>query len=109
MVKVVFIKRDGRSREVNATQGLSLMRAAQAADLDMEGTCEGVMACSTCHVIVAEEWYGRLPPPSANEEDMLDLTYGVTGHSRLACQIAIKPEIDGLTVILPQATRNMME
>ena len=109
MVKVVFVKRDGRSREVDAAQGLSLMRVAQAADLDMEGTCEGVMACSTCHVIVDKDWYARLPPPSAHEEDMLDLTYGVTGSSRLACQIIVTPEVEGLTVSLPPTTRNMMD
>ncbi len=109
MVKVVFIERNGKSREIDATQGLSLMRAAQTADVDMEGTCEGVMACSTCHVIVAKDWYDRLPRPSPQEEDMLDLTYGVTGHSRLACQISVTPEVEGLTVSLPQSTRNMMD
>jgi len=109
MVKVNFVARDGQGREVDVEEGLTLMRAAQGAGLDMEGTCEGVMACSTCHVIVAKEWYDRLPPPTAHEEDMLDLTYGVTRTSRLACQIAITPAVEGLTVGLPQTTRNMMD
>jgi len=109
MVKVVFVERNGAHREVDAAEGLSLMRVAQAANLDMEGTCEGVMACSTCHVIVSEAWYGRLSPPSPHEEDMLDLTYGVTGCSRLACQITVSPAIEGLTVSLPPTTRNMMD
>jgi 2Fe-2S ferredoxin len=109
MVKVVFIERNGQSREVDTDSGRSLMRVAQAAKIDMEGTCEGVMACSTCHVIVDAAWVSRLPPPSAAEEDMLDLTYGVTRQSRLACQITVTPELEGLTVSLPQATRNMMD
>ncbi len=109
MVKVIFVERNGRSRDVEAQEGLTLMRVAQAAGLDVEGTCEGVMACSTCHVIVAKEWYDRLTPPTAHEEDMLDLTYGVTRTSRLACQISITPAVEGLTVGLPQTTRNMMD
>ncbi len=109
MVKVVFVERDGRPRDVDAEEGTSLMRVAQAAKLDVEGACEGAMACSTCHVIVAPEWYDRLPKPTAHEEDMLDLTYGVTKHSRLACQIAVSPAIEGLTVKLPHTTRNMMD
>jgi 2Fe-2S ferredoxin len=109
MVKIVFIERNGQSKEVDAEEGRSLMRIAQAAKLNMEGTCEGVMACSTCHVIVADDWYARLPAASAAEEDMLDLTYGVTRHSRLACQITVTPELEGLTVSLPHTTRNMMD
>jgi 2Fe-2S ferredoxin len=109
MVKIVFVERNGQSKDVDAEEGRSLMRIAQAAKLNMEGTCEGVMACSTCHVIVADDWYARLPAASAAEEDMLDLTYGVTRHSRLACQITVTPELEGLTVSLPQSTRNMMD
>lgn len=107
MVKVVFIERNGQDRAVDAEDGQSMMRVAQAANLDMEGTCEGSMACATCHVIVADEWYDKLPMASAHEEDMLDMTYGVTKHSRLACQIIVNSELEGLTVRLPQATRDM--
>ena len=109
MVKVTFIERNGRSRDVDAEEGLSLMRVAQGAGLDMEGTCEGVMACSTCYVIMAKDWYDRLTPATAHEEDMLDLTYGVTRTSRLACQISVTNAVEGLTVSLPQTTRNMMD
>jgi 2Fe-2S ferredoxin len=108
MVKVIFIERDGNQRELDAPADTTLLRVAQSAGLDMEGACEGSMACSTCHVIVDDAWHGRLPPASVAEEDMLDLTYGVTRTSRLACQIALAPELDGLTVRLPAATRNMM-
>ncbi len=107
MVKVVFIERNGQSKTVDAPEGKSMMRVAQGANLDVEGTCEGGMACATCHVIVADEWYAKLPKPVPHEEDMLDITYGVTKHSRLSCQIIVAPELEGLTVSLPPSTRDM--
>ena len=108
MVKVVFIERNGQSKDVDAPEGKSMMRVAQGENLDMEGTCEGGMTCTTCHVIVADEWFDRLPKPVPHEEDMLDLTYGVTKRSRLACQIFVTPELEGLTVALPPTTRSMI-
>jgi ferredoxin len=66
--------------------------------MPLEGTCEGQMACSTCHVIVAAEDFDRLPSASEEEEDMLDLAVGATRTSRLSCQILLTPELDGLTV-----------
>ncbi len=109
MTKVIFIERNGNRKEVAAKDGATVLQAAHAAGLDMEGVCEGSMACSTCHVIVDEAWLAKLPPASAAEEDMLDLTYGVTRASRLGCQITLTPDLDGLTLRLPQATRNMMD
>ena len=82
MPKVVFIERNGNRKEVQVTGQQSLLQVAHANDIDMEGACEGSMACSTCHVIVADEWYAKLPKPAAPEEDMLDLTYGVMRTSR---------------------------
>ena len=108
MVKVVFITRDGTRKEFEAAEQSSLLRVAQANGIDMEGACEGSMACSTCHVIVEPEWYAKLPAAGTSEGDMLDLTYGVTRTSRLGCQITLTPELDGLTVRLPSTTRNMM-
>ena len=108
MVKVVFIMRDGTLKEFEAAEQSSLLRVAQANGIDMEGACEGSMACSTCHVIVEPDWYAKLPAASTSEEDMLDLTYGVSRTSRLGCQITLTPELDGLTVRLPSTTRNMM-
>ena len=108
MVKVVFITRDGNRKEFEAAEQSSLLRLAQANGIDMEGACEGSMACSTCHVIVEPDWYAKLPAASTSEEDMLDLTYGVTRTSRLGFQITLTPELDGLTVRLPSTTRNMM-
>ena len=109
MVKVVFITRDGNRHEFEAAEQSSLLKVAQANGIDMEGACEGSMACSTCHVSVAGDWFKKLPAAHATEEDMLDLTYGVTGTSRLACQVIVTDALDGLTVSLPPATRNMMD
>lgn len=109
MTKIVFIERNGNRKEVKATNNTSLLQVAHANDIDMEGACEGAMACSTCHVIVDSEWAAKLPAALANEEDMLDLTYGVTRTSRLACQITVTDALNGLTVRLPSSTRNMMD
>ena len=94
--------------EAEAKAGDRLLEVAQNAGMPLEGTCEGQMACSTCHVIVAPEWFARLPEASEDEEDMLDLAFGLTQTSRLGCQIIIHEELDGLEVTLPGATRNMM-
>ena len=109
MPKVVFVERNGNRKEVNAARDVSLLQVAQANGIDMEGACEGSMACSTCHVIVADDWFAKLPPAQATEEDMLDLTYGVARTSRLACQITVTDDLDGLMVMMPSSTRNMMD
>jgi 2Fe-2S ferredoxin len=76
--------------------------------IDIEGACEGSLACSTCHVIVDPDWYETLQEASEDEEDMLDLAFGLTHTSRLGCQIRMSEALDGLVVKLPAATRNMM-
>jgi len=108
MPKMIFIERNGTRREVDAPIGLSVLEIAHRNDLDLEGACEGSLACSTCHVIVDPEWFDLLKDPTEDEEDMLDLAFGLTRTSRLGCQILITEELDGLTVTLPQGTRNMM-
>ena len=108
MPKMVFIEKDGTAKEVEAPLGLSVLEIAHRNDVDIEGACEGSLACSTCHVIVDDAWYDRLPEPSEDEEDMLDLAFGLTATSRLGCQLVITPELDGLTVRLPAETRNML-
>ena len=108
MPKVIFIERDGTRREVDAPVGLSVLEIAHRNGVDIEGACEGSLACSTCHVIVDPEWYELLKTASEDEEDMLDLAFGLTQTSRLGCQIIMSEELDGLTVKLPAATRNMM-
>jgi 2Fe-2S ferredoxin len=106
--KVTFIDPNGNRRTVDAPEGLSIMEVAHRNNIDIEGACEGSLACSTCHVIVAPEWFAKLAPASEEEEDMLDLAFGLTQTSRLSCQIRMSKELDGLTVTLPAATRNML-
>lgn len=106
-MRVRFIATDGSISEVEASPGDRLLDLAQADGQPLEGTCEGQMACSTCHVIVVSEDFGRLPPASENEEDMLDLAAGATRTSRLACQIWLDSALDGLTVRIPGEVRNM--
>ena len=108
MPKMIFIERDGRRREVEAPHGLSVLETAHRNDIDIEGACEGSLACSTCHVVVYPEDYERLNDAKEDEEDMLDLAFGLTATSRLGCQIIITEELDGLTVRLPSSTRNML-
>jgi len=105
---VRFISADGATvEEVQGSPGDRLLDLAQAYGQPLEGTCEGQMACSTCHVIVAVEDFDRLPPASEEEEDMLDLALGATRTSRLACQIVLSAELDGLTVKMPPGARDM--
>jgi 2Fe-2S ferredoxin len=108
MPKVVFVENSGERREIEAPAGKSLLDIAHANNIDIEGACEGVMACSTCHLIIDPDWYDRLKPASEEEDDMLDLAFGLTKTSRLGCQILLTEELDGLVVNLPVATRNMM-
>ena len=108
MSKMTFIDRDGNELTVEAPLGNTILDIAHANDIDIEGACEGCMACSTCHVVVEADWYKKLPVPSEDEEDMLDLAFGLTRTSRLGCQIEITKEMDGLRVQLPTQTRNML-
>jgi len=108
MPKMIFIDRTGGRHEVEAPVGLSVLEIAHRNNIDIEGACEGSLACSTCHVIIDAEWYDLLKDATEDEEDMLDLAFGLTRTSRLGCQIIITEELDGLTVTLPAATRNMM-
>ncbi|MBO9622690.1 MAG: 2Fe-2S iron-sulfur cluster binding domain-containing protein [Sphingomonas sp.] len=108
MIRVRFVSADQtETREVEAAEGAILLDVAQNDGQPLEGTCEGQMACSTCHVIVAPEDFERLPPASEEEEDMLDLAVAATRTSRLACQILLTPELDGLTVRIPPEHRDM--
>ena len=107
MVTVNFINDKGDVVTAQAMPGQRLLEVAQAAGMPLEGTCEGQMACSTCHVILAAEWYERLPAASEDEEDMLDLAAGVTRTSRLSCQILLSAELDGLEVRIPGEARDM--
>ncbi len=106
MPKMTFISPDGRRQAVDAPLGLSVMEIAHRHEIELEGACEGSLACSTCHVIVAPEWYELLNEATEEEEDMLDLAFGLSKTSRLGCQIRMTEELDGLVVTLPAGTRN---
>jgi ferredoxin len=107
LVRVNFIIADGSKVIADAEVGAGLLEVAQAAGMPLEGTCEGQMACSTCHVIVDPEWFDRLPPASDDEEDMLDLAAGVARTSRLSCQVLLTEALDGLQVRIPEESRDM--
>ena len=108
MPKVTFINPDGSHQVVDAPLGASILELAHKFNIDIEGACEGSLACSTCHVVVEKDWFDQLAPASEDEEDMLDLAFGLTHTSRLGCQIRMSEALDGLVVRLPAATRNMM-
>ena len=106
-VRVTFVTAEGERVAAEAAEGERLLAVAQAAGMPLEGTCEGQMACSTCHVIVAPGWFDRLPPAVDDEEDMLDLAAQVSRTSRLSCQIVLTSELDGLEVRIPGESRDM--
>ncbi len=104
---MTFIHKNGTQSRVNAPIGLSVMEIAHLHEIEIEGACDGSLACSTCHVILDAQTYSALDPPSEDEEDMLDLALGLTSTSRLGCQIIMTEELDGLVVKLPASTRNL--
>lgn len=108
IVHVVFVEPDGTEKNVETETGVSVLQLAQEQGLEMEGACEGNMACSTCHVIVDREHFDRLPEASEEEEEMLDLAAGLKATSRLGCQIILDDSMDGIRFNLPKTTRNML-
>ncbi|KAL2117924.1 hypothetical protein VTJ04DRAFT_7584 [Mycothermus thermophilus] len=105
---VTFVDKEGVEHKLAVKEGDNLLDIAQAHDLEMEGACGGSCACSTCHVIVLDqEYYDRMPEPDDDENDMLDLAFGLQETSRLGCQVVMTPELDGLRVKLPSMTRNL--
>ncbi|MEO5348185.1 MAG: 2Fe-2S iron-sulfur cluster-binding protein [Magnetococcus sp. YQC-3] len=104
MAKVTFLPMD---KTVEVEEGMTLLEAAHAHGVLLEGACEGSLACATCHVVVAPEWYDRLPEPSEEEEDLLDTAFGLTTTSRLGCQIEVTDALDGLRVTVPDYSVNM--
>lgn len=106
-IAVTFLDPHGKPVVTACEPGDNLLRVGQAAGLPLEGTCEGQMACSTCHVIVAAEWFDRLPPAAEEEEDMLDFAAGARRTSRLSCQIELTSEMDGLSVSVPSESNDL--
>lgn len=107
MPNITFVLNDGTEKTIDAPNGQSVLEIAHHNEIPLEGACEGSLACSTCHVIVDAEYFDMLKDPTEDEEDMLDLAFGLTETSRLGCQIIMSDELDGLKVKLPSGTRNM--
>jgi len=107
-VHVTFIDTDGSRIPVTGKVGQSLLDLAHANDVELEGACEASLACSTCHVILPQSFYQKLSDPSDEENDMLDMAFGLTDTSRLGCQVKLSEDLEGMEVQLPAATRNMM-
>ncbi len=107
MAKIIFIEPDGKEKIVDAEHGLSILEVAHNNGIDLEGACEGSLACSTCHIVIEKSFFDSLPEPSEEEEDMLDLAFGLTHTSRLGCQIIVDEKLDGMKVKIPTGTRNM--
>ena len=99
-------KKTGEVKTVEAAVGDNVLRLAQRHDIPLEGACEGVVACSTCHCILDDDLFNALEPPSEDEEDMLDQAFGLTATSRLGCQLTVDKSYQGTTFTLPEATRN---
>lgn len=108
MIRINFVDAEGKRTTIEGKAGDSVLNAAQSGGIDIEGACEGSMACSTCHVIVQDPWFDKLPDPSEEEDDMLDLAFDLQETSRLGCQIVLTEELDGMELHLPRAHRNMM-
>jgi 2Fe-2S ferredoxin len=106
MPKVIFITNDNEKIEIEVKEGTTVLEAAHENGIPLEGACEGSLACSTCHVIVDEAFYSKLKSAEEDEEDMLDMAFGLTPTSRLGCQIIVTKELDGITLKIPSATRN---
>jgi ferredoxin-2, mitochondrial len=105
-VSLTFVQPDETTKVVQARVGETLLQTAHRNDIDLEGACEGVCACSTCHLIMPEELFDTLEEPSEDEEDMLDMAFGLTETSRLGCQITVREDMDGAVLKMPSATRN---
>jgi ferredoxin len=109
VTRVRFFRADGSlDKEVEAPPGQRLLDVAWAERQPLEGACEGVMACSTCHVIVDAEDFGKLPPATEEEEDLLDLAAHASRTSRLACQIILTEDLETLDVRIPPGATNWM-
>ena len=107
MTKIIFLDKDENRKEIDAPNGISLLEVARQHDVDLEGACEGSLACSTCHVIIDPSYFDKLEPASDDEEDILDLAFGLTKTSRLGCQIIVSDDLDGLIIKLPSGSRNL--
>ena len=101
MSKIIFYEEKDKRKEIEAHPGQTLLEVAREYEIDIEGTCEGNLACATCHLVIDKDWFVKLPEATEDERDMLDLVSGLTVNSRLGCQIMVTADLDGLIVFLP--------
>ncbi|ELT97886.1 hypothetical protein CAPTEDRAFT_149659 [Capitella teleta] len=106
VVNVTFVDREGKRHPIRGKIGDNLMYLAHRYGIELEGACEASLACSTCHVYVNDDYFDALPEPEEKEEDMLDLAVFLKENSRLGCQIILSKDLEGMELVLPQATRN---
>ena len=103
MPKIIFYKEKGMRTEIEVQPGQTLLEVAREHDIDIEGTCEGNLACATCHLIIDKDWSSKIPQATEDEREMVDLVYGLTVNSRLGCQIKVTDDHNGLIVFVPVA------
>jgi ferredoxin, 2Fe-2S len=104
MPKIKFIEHNGTEHLVEADVNRSVMQAAT--DNMVPGIvadCGGNCACATCHVYVDEDWEAKLKPPAKEEQEMIECALHVQTNSRLSCQIAVTPDLEGLVLRLPES------
>ncbi|NRA73954.1 MAG: 2Fe-2S iron-sulfur cluster binding domain-containing protein [Rickettsiales bacterium] len=101
MVKVIFVLENGSEKEIEADEGTSILEIAHINDIDLQGACNGALACATCHVILDEKSFAKLPKATPEEEELLDFAFGVAPTSRLSCQVRVTKELDGIRVKIP--------
>jgi 2Fe-2S ferredoxin len=102
--RVIYIEHDGTRHAVELAEGETLMVGAISNQVPgIDGDCGGCTACGTCHVHVHADWLAAVGPASAAEREMLQFADGAGDDSRLACQIRMRPELDGIVVLLPES------
>ncbi|KAJ1635347.1 2Fe-2S ferredoxin-type domain-containing protein [Pavlovales sp. CCMP2436] len=106
-VPITFVDKDGSVILVQASEGKSLLEVAHENDIELEGACDGSLACSTCHLILDEQTFAKLKAPEEEELDMLDLAFDLRPTCALGCQVKVKPELAGMTCTLPAGSNNM--
>ena len=103
IIPIAFVdSRDGQTYAVEAAVGKTVLDAALDNEVDIEAACGGELACSTCHVILEQTLYDKLEPPDEEEEDMLDLAWGLEDTSRLCCQIKVSPQLKDAKFVIPE-------
>ena len=102
-----FVIEKGITKKVSGNIGENLLSIAKKNNIDLLGACEGNCACSTCHIVLEQKLFHKIKPPKEEEEDMLELAFGLTSTSRLACQVKIDKNFEKTKIIIPSEERNV--